>query len=76
LSSLNIAARGLLEQIIEKAIADIPLTVKIYRMDQVKKTWQYKNPEDFILGYMLGGITHSFESISRLPMVEDLLPEN
>jgi hypothetical protein len=65
-SPLNIAARGLLEQIIEKAVVDIPITVKLYRMEQVKKTWQYKNPEDFILGYILGGIIHSFESIFKI----------
>jgi len=36
-SFLNIAARGLLEQTIDKAIADIPYTVHLYRMEQVKK---------------------------------------
>lgn len=62
----NLAARGLLEQIIDTTIAEIPLTVQLHRMDEVQKTWKYENPDDFVLGYIHGRIIYTFETILKM----------
>jgi hypothetical protein len=74
MASLNVAARGLLEQTVDQAVADIPYTIKLYRMDQTRKTYQYKNPEDFVLGYTLGRIIYTFESIFKIANARGFTP--
>ena len=63
---LNMTERGLLEQIIETTISEIPYTVQLHRMEGVRKTWQYKNPDDFVLGYIHGRILYTFESVLKM----------
>ena len=75
MSYLNLAARGLLEQIIETTITEIPFTVQLHRMEDVQKTWQYKNPDDFVLGYILGRIIYTFETILKMAGRKELTHE-
>jgi hypothetical protein len=73
--ALDNRARGSLEQSIEHVIEDIPFFVKLFRNDEAKKSYQYKNPEDFVLGLTIGRITYSFETSFRYENSGGLAPE-
>ncbi|MGH9974689.1 MAG: hypothetical protein ACRD8Z_02480 [Nitrososphaeraceae archaeon] len=45
---LNVVTRGFLEQTIDEAIRDIPYSVRFYRDEGRKKTYQYHSAEDFV----------------------------
>lgn len=63
---LNVVARGFLEQTIDQAIRDIPYSVRLYRDERRKKTYQYQSAEDFVTGLTAGRILFSFGSIFKL----------
>jgi hypothetical protein len=66
MASLNIVSRGFLEQTIDEAIRDIPYSVRIYRDERRKKSYQYQLAEDFVLGLTIGRILFSFGSMFKL----------
>jgi hypothetical protein len=61
MSLLNDASRGTLEKTIDNYIEAIPPWIPDYRKEEVRKTWMYDKPEDFVLGLTIGMIYAYFE---------------
>jgi hypothetical protein len=61
MSLLNDASRRTLEKIIDIYIEAIPPWIPDYRKEEVRKTWMYDKPEDFVLGLTIGMIYAYFE---------------
>jgi hypothetical protein len=61
----NTFARGLLEQIIDQAIASIPFFIRQCR-SEARRAFRYQNPEDFVLGVTIGCIVTSFETAFKI----------
>jgi len=59
---LSATHRGILEQIIDQAIKDMPLTVNFVRSERYTKILKNKNGEDYVLGYVIGGIDTTFKA--------------
>jgi hypothetical protein len=64
--SFNTFARGLLEQIIDQAIASIPFFIRQCRSEEARRAFRYQNPEDFVLGVTIGSIVTSFETAFKI----------
>jgi hypothetical protein len=64
--SFNTFARGLLEQIIDQAIASILFFIRQCRSDEARRAFHYQNPEDFVLGVTIGSIVTSFETAFKI----------
>jgi hypothetical protein len=64
--SFNTFARGLLEQIIDQAIASILFFIRQCRSDEARRAFHYQNPEDFVLGVTIGSIVTFFETAFKI----------
>jgi hypothetical protein len=58
--TLNPAVKSILNQSINRQIDNISTLVKTCRKPEVKETFRIKNPEDFVVGAVIGGILEAF----------------
>jgi hypothetical protein len=61
MSSIDLASKHVLEDMIRSCLAWLPKWVAEYRNDDLKKMWGYENAEDFVLGLTIGMIYAHFK---------------
>lgn len=72
---LEIEARGLLDTYIDQMVAKVPEILRIYRDPEVKRLYQIKEENDFVLGILLGAISYGYAGAFMIAYHRTLTPE-